>query len=118
MKEEEQFYFGYVISQLRRIFNFDSNTHKRNALKAASGKQIGTYYCADCKQIFPRHLVAVDHIDPMIPLTGFDNWTSVFQRLFHGSLQVLCKGKGSCHQKKTNRENAQRRKFKKERQCE
>lgn len=112
MKEQDTYYYPYVISQLRRIFNFDGNLRKREALLFAAGKQMGTYHCADCKALFPKHLVAVDHVEPVIPLDGFDNWTDVFKRLFWGTLQVLCKGKGSCHQRKTNRENTERRRLK------
>jgi hypothetical protein len=102
MKEQEQYYYKYVISQLRRVFNFDANPRKRAAWLAAAAKQIGTYYCAGCPAVLPRHKLALDHIEPIIPVTGFDNWSAVFKRHFHGELQVLCKEK--CHAAKTKRE--------------
>ena len=117
MREQDKFYFKYLTSQLRRIFNYDTNTEKKKALIAASGKQIGTYNCASCKKLFPRHEIAVDHIQTVVPLSGFDSWSGVIGRLFCDAkdLQVLCKK--TCHAKKTRDENTERRRLKKAREA-
>jgi 5-methylcytosine-specific restriction endonuclease McrA len=115
VKESEKFYYKYLIANLRKIFNYSSNVEKQRALKNASGKQIGSYICAECGNTFYRHQVAVDHKQPVMPVEGFDSWSGFIGRLFcdASELQVLCKGIGSCHQKKSNLENAQRRNHKK-----
>jgi len=55
----------------------------------------------------------IDHIEPVIPLTGFTNWDDVIRRLITGphNLQVLCL---VCHGVKSKAENAARRKHKKD----
>lgn len=80
------------------------------------------YECASCGKQFMRKDVAVDHVDPVIPLDKeFDNWDEFINRLFCSkeNLQVLCsykiKDKGkhggelSCHHKKTQLERALRK---------
>lgn len=69
--------------------------------KARSSR--GQYLCAKCQVIFPKKEVSVDHIIPIVALTGFTTWDDYFNRLFCNSdnLQVLCK---KCHQDKTTEE--------------
>lgn len=97
---------------------------KYEVLNAAKrGKQINQetgrvaehYQCAECHSVFPAKLVVVDHISPVVPLTGFVSWDDVISRMFCGAdgLQVLCK---SCHSVKTKAENAERRLNKKTKQ--
>ena len=66
------------------------------------------YKCAECGELFPQKEVFADHIKPIVPVTGFDSWDGVIDRLFCelGGYQALCKG---CHQIKTNEENKQRK---------
>jgi len=54
-----------------------------------------------------------DHQNPVIPLAGFDSWNGVIERMFcpASELKHLCKTE---HALKTKIENAERRKFKKE----
>lgn len=62
-----------------------------------------------------RGEIAVDHIEPVVPVTGWDDWNGYIQRHFFGKLQVLCNykgerdGKKSCHSIKTKEENRLRR---------
>lgn len=51
--------------------------------------------------------VAVDHITPVVPPSGFTTWDEIISRLFveEEGLQVLCK---ECHDKKTLEERANR----------
>lgn len=77
----------------------------------------GKYRCAHCGEIFKRMHIAVDHIDSVIPLTGFAGWDNYIERLFchENGLQILCdNGVESCHKKKTKAENAERRRLKAE----
>lgn len=66
------------------------------------------YLCATCKKTFGRSEIAVDHISPIVPVTGWDGWDGFIERLFCDSdkLQVLCV---PCHAVKTKAENAERR---------
>lgn len=71
------------------------------------------YLCGVCKQYVGSTHVSVDHIEPVIPESGFTDWETFIKRLFCGAenLQVIC---DDCHQKKTNEEAAARRKIKDE----
>lgn len=73
----------------------------------------GIYKCAICSKIFPAKEMRADHIDPVIPINGFETWDEVIHRLFCEveGFQAICKG---CHDEKTKAENAQRRAIKKE----
>lgn len=89
------------------------NAAKRGkAINAESGRLAEHYQCAECMQLFPAKLVVVDHISPVVPLTGFISWDDVIDRMFCSAdgLQVLCK---TCHGVKSKAENAERRENKK-----
>jgi len=53
-----------------------------------------------------------DHINPVIPLTGFDSWDGAIKRLYceKDGFQPICK---ACHKTKTLSENQQRKALKK-----
>lgn len=119
----------YVISQLRRLFRYSDQyriTKKRTELAPNLHRCEGT-----CQKIINKDgkykgslkfdevgKMYVDHIDPVVPVEGFQNdavWAmTIILRVFPGAefLQYLCK---ECHQAKTNIENAERRRIKKER---
>lgn len=89
------------------------NASKRGkAINAESGRLAEHYQCAQCMQLFPAKLVVVDHISPVVPVTGFISWDDVIARMFCSAdgLQVLCK---TCHGIKSKQENAERRENKK-----
>lgn len=45
--------------------------------------RLGKHYtCAKCSGIFPTAEVQVDHIDPVVPLSGFKNWDELVDRIF------------------------------------
>jgi 5-methylcytosine-specific restriction endonuclease McrA len=71
-----------------------------------------TYTCAKCKKSFPRKEVQVDHIESVVPTTGWAGFDDFIARLFVPAtgLQCLCK---PCHSVKTKAENALRRANKK-----
>lgn len=79
---------------------------RKLALKQAR-KARGKYECAHCKHIFGPKEIQADHIDSVIPLTGWDDWNGFILRLFCDvtGYQILCK---PCHQDKSTHENSQR----------
>lgn len=70
------------------------------------------YLCASCKRVYPARAIAVDHIAPVVPFTGFPGWEAFIARLFCGpsGLQILCRD--GCHKEKTQAERVERRKHK------
>ena len=72
----------------------------------ATGRMAKHYECAECHNQFPAKEVAVDHIDPVVAVTGFTTWDEVIERMFveKEGLQVLCK---ACHDAKTKEEKQQ-----------
>lgn len=66
-----------------------------------------------CKTIIGAKDFHIDHIDPIVPLTGWVNFDSFIERLFvdESHLQLICKK--PCHEEKSKRENEQRRQNKK-----
>ena len=92
-----------IKSALRQIWRYHSED-RRHALKATS--------CAYCKS--PRGKTEkydCDHVQPIVPTTGWDSWDGYIDRLFEGLMVGICK---KCHAKKTKLENDKRRKNKKE----
>lgn len=93
----------------------DGQEGKRNQIR---------YQCAICKGLFQQKNVAVDHIEPVVPLYFQERSLSIGD-LAGGiycsvdNLQVVCstkikdlpKGEYSCHYKKTQEENFVRKKW-------
>lgn len=75
-----------------------------------SGRLAEFYQCASCLNLFVSKEVEVNHKTPVVPLTGFDSWDGVVQRIFCEAeqLEVLCK---PCHKSVTREENTQRKEF-------
>lgn len=73
-----------------------------------TGRLAEHYLCAACRNAFPAKDVQVNHISPVIPVTGFDSWDMVIKRLFceKAGLEVLCK---PCHSVVTQEENKERK---------
>lgn len=76
-----------------------------------TGRTAEHYECNMCHLLYPAKFVVVDHIAPVVPITGFTSWDDVIRRMFCDAvgLQVLCK---PCHSMKTKEENAQRKLYK------
>lgn len=73
----------------------------------------GVHLCPSCNQIHKRKDMKKDHIDPVVPVTGFTSWDTIINRLFvsEEGWQALCV---TCHDKKTKEENEKRKALKKE----
>lgn len=90
------------------------NAAKRGKMvNASTGRLAEHYECAHCHGVFPAKEVQVDHIESVIPLTGFISWDDVIKRMFcqADGLQVLCK---TCHAIKSKEEGVERRRIKAE----
>ncbi len=67
---------------------------RSDAIKRAR-KERGIYECAMCQGRFKNGEFIVDHIEPVVPLDGWDglNWTQYVTRMFCATdgFQILCK---------------------------
>ena len=73
-------------------------------------------WCAICGEVTPAYTMAVDHIDPIVPVnTALEHmkWDDLIDNTWcdENKLQLLCP---MCHNSKTKSENAERRKLKQE----
>lgn len=77
-------------------------------INIASGRMAEHFTCNKCKQEFPRKEVEANHIIPVVPVSGFDNWDGVISRMYceKDGFEVLCK---PCHKLVTKEENEQRK---------
>lgn len=77
-------------------------------INESTGRLAEHYKCAKCKELFTSKDIQVDHIDPVVPPSGFTTWDDFINRLFcpAKNLQVLCK---KCHQVKTKAESEKRK---------
>lgn len=73
----------------------------RTEILRAARIERGRYRCVLCLGLFGPREVRVDHIDPVVPLSGFVSWDDYVGRLFHGAQQVACV---KCHSIKTKEE--------------
>lgn len=67
-------------------------------INAKTGRLAKHFKCCKCTQEYPQKEVEVNHILPVVPLSGFDSWDGVIERLFceKDGLEVVCK---PCHLK-------------------
>lgn len=73
-------------------------------------------YCSDCNKNVPTYLMECDHIEPIIKIgEALENlsWDTVIERIWcaKDNLRAVCK---DCHKIKSKKENAERRRLKKE----
>jgi len=85
---------------------------RQEALKRARIRR-GWYKCELCGSEVQKKNMALDHIIPIVPVTGWDSWDKFIERLFCSvdGFQVICKK--PCHSEKTKAENKLRRENKK-----
>ncbi len=96
----------FLLSQLRRIsWKWPSFGEAKRLARVSRGH----YLCAKCGNIYRAKEVQLDHRNPVVPIGGWDGLEGYCNRLFCAveDLQVLCT---TCHNTKTQAENAERRK--------
>jgi 5-methylcytosine-specific restriction endonuclease McrA len=99
-----------IIGSIRKVFRF--SPERRAVLDAARvPNDRKMVRCAMCAVVVHEKLAAVDHIWPVIPVSGFVSWDDYIQRMKTNQMQVLCE---PCHKEKTKAENAERATFKRE----
>jgi 5-methylcytosine-specific restriction endonuclease McrA len=64
--------------------------------------------CANCNASVHQKLSIVEHVVPVVPVTGFDSWDAYIERMQSANLAVYCE---PCAKEKTKAENAQRAEF-------
>lgn len=107
---------AHALKVLRREFSDRKWIPRMQAYHRAM-RAFGLVQCATCPKQVIRDDTQLDHIIPVIPLSGSDNdFKALAHRLYcqADGLQVLCL---ECHKEKTRTENAERvrlRKLKKE----
>jgi len=102
--------FDRVKAALR---NLSYKTPIRQIVLKRARTERGKYKCELCGAIKKTSEIVVDHIEPIVPVTGFDNWDGLIERLFclPEGLQVICKK--PCHAEKSKKENSLRREHEK-----
>ena len=83
-----------------------------DGINPKTGRRCKLHRCQGCGQTFPKNQIRADHIEPVVPVTGFTNWDDVINRLFveADGFQALCV---ECHKSKTKEENANRKRHEK-----
>lgn len=91
-----------LIPAIRRIWFF--SPLRREAIKRAEGK------CEKCGKTWDK--LVVDHIAPVIPVTGWVSWDSYLERMFPdvSGIQAICT---TCHDEKSAEENKLRKEHRK-----
>ena len=99
-----------LTSYLRRFSKF---WHPIKLVKDRARIARGMYQCTTCSKIVGPKDIKIDHIEPVVAITGFTNWEDLVNRLFceENGLQAIC---SVCHEIKTKEENRQRKSWKKE----
>lgn len=106
-------FFGMLKNALRRLSMYWKpislcKLNARRPYKGTNKRRKWEYQCAECEGWFPGEKISVDHIVPVGSLGSFEDIEGVVKRLFVEveGLQVLCDG---CHNKKSLKENNDRR---------
>ncbi len=84
--------------------------YKVHAGEYSTGRKKYAYRCAMCEGIFKSGEVKMDHIDPAVPLEGWQGFDVFIERMFcdEEGFQCLCEG---CHDEKTGIEREERKRF-------
>lgn len=115
---------SFIMSALRRAqwppkYAAISKAYVEDGANPKTGRKCKLHRCEECGKLFAKGDMHADHIDPVIPLEGFDgnwflgyDWNQVVQRLYTEAdkFQIICK---QCHKDKSKEENAERRLLKK-----
>ncbi len=106
---------NFIINTLRRAsFRWKprGEAKKRYKVKVgeySTGRAKYEYKCAECDGTFKSGDIKIDHIDPAVPLEGWQGFDIFIERMFcdESGFQCLCKG---CHDEKTGIEREERKK--------
>ncbi len=109
MPKKQRSLNSYIFAGLGKVWMWWPPRNEVKKRCKVEGKT-GWYVCELCKQ--QRERIDVDHINPVVPTSGFTTWDNYIAARFVTSdkLQGICK---DCHKAKTKGENAQRRAIKK-----
>lgn len=103
-------YKAHIVSMLR-----NGSKYWKPSLEALKRARIrrGVYLCKMCGNTKDNKSMVVDHINPVVPVTGWESFDSFVHNLFCevDNLQAICK---DCHKIKTKNEQDQRKAFKSE----
>jgi 5-methylcytosine-specific restriction endonuclease McrA len=94
---------AFIISALRTRSRWWKPAQEAKK-RARVGK--GTYLCQKCLKTTKKP--QIDHINPVVPATGFTTWDDYIERMFCevDNFQCLCP---DCHHEKTQQERKQRK---------
>jgi len=108
MSTEDPRFRSFLMSVLRRASRFWKPSESCLAKTRVSR---GVHICPLCNKTCRRKDMKKDHIDPVIPLSGFINWDDVIKRMFatEDKYQAICH---ECHSEKTKKENIERKNLK------
>ena len=107
---------NFIINTLRRAsFRWKPRGESKKKYKVKvgeykTGRAKYGYSCAACKEVFKSGEIKMDHIDPAVPLDGWQGFDIFIERMFceESGFQALCKG---CHDEKTGIEREERKRF-------
>lgn len=80
---------AFIIATLRRAsYRWPA---RQEALKLARIER-GLYKCNICSKTFKKQDIRIDHIDPVVAISGFTDWNDYINRMFcdESGLQVIC----------------------------
>jgi len=92
-----------IVAAIRRIY-YHSAFRRNLAVRAKVDKDY--YRCEKCRKLCEK--VEADHINPVVPLTGWAGYDTFVENLFcdESNIQILCE---PCHGKKTAFEATERK---------
>ena len=98
----------WLVPRLRRL---SYQWPARNEAKKLARVSRGVYKCNICQELFKPDETTMDHINPVVPVTGVDDSLPLYEIIgkyvvsllvYESGWQCLCK---PCHEKKTREEN-------------
>ena len=107
---------SFIMSALRKArwgqkYQAIRNAYFDDGINPKTGRSVKLHRCAICDDCFMANEMHADHLSPVVPLTGFDSWDGVIERMFceADGFQALCI---PCHKELTKEENEERRRLK------
>jgi hypothetical protein len=94
-----------IIGQLRRLFMWHPGL---KVVKERQRVAYGRYQCECCQCVFGPKEMRMDHVEPVVPIEGFTDWSTYISRMFDvipDGIQYICQ---DCHYIKTQAERIKR----------